>query len=1233
MANEITRLSNPFQSLRIMHWNCRGFRSKEAILQAYVRLQELDVLLLQETNITESPRFPGYEVYVLPPAQRSWGCMTIVKRNLNSQKIDSPISCGDQIELLGVQLFIGNKTLSLYNIYKPHTGTLDLGELFTEAEEEDTIIAGDFNAHHPILLESPRPANATGRHIAEILPQYTGVTLLNNTKEPTHTHGGRLDLTFASTALVDYLTWDINSGITSDHYPVTITLQTPVFHQVAAQQPRWRLDKANWTLFKAKIEEWEESYEPTDDVNQLERDLTKAMQDAANASIPKYYPGKSARKDWWYYNYRIKEYNHQACMAQRKFRQTRSDLDLANLRAATARQQEVAAEVRTEKWLEWCATFNAHTSLRELWQKLRTATGHRPRCRLHHNPVQEAQRLAVQFAGRTYSSSLPANITVKLQEKQSERQQRVDQACAQADDTDRDFTLQELKAAMKKSKDTAPGHDHLTYSMVAHLGMAGEVALLRIINTSWQQGQLPDMWKKADIIPISKRSDPTSHRPISLLSVLCKTYERQVLTRLRYKLGTPHENLHGFTKGRSTQHSIGTLLSLVHGNNAVVVFLDLEKAFELANPLAILDGLARKNIRGRLLRMVADYLHGRQARVKLQGYYSDYHCLENGTPQGGILSPTLFNVLMTMLLDIKLPEGCTLISYADDLALIVAGGRGPRIHTTRKALNILQDACDDLGLKISTTKTKAMRFGKRNTKLNLKIYGQDIEWVAKFQYLGVWIDQNLTFVQEVTYLRDRVNSRLRPLRALAFRNNGCNYRVLRAFYTHAIRSVIDYAALTIIGLSKNQQTRLEVAQNQCARVLLGAPRWTLTDNARVECQLTTLYQRAQRLCANFVAKVLQSPEDSRFRQKLVSSLQQGQEMLPLNKWSGRALKTLWTFDLATTLLQKGPDGPSPRYTPPPPWAPPPATYSIMPGPHRSLSEAALRQKALQHIATLPTNDTSIYFTDGSVDDKSKRAGAAFIADSLPPIKISITGCCSSLQAEAVAIQHALAHALTTHQKHVIINTDSLSLIYALQQTPHKDNISLITDILAHMIQLQEQGRQIIINWVPGHVNIAGNEIVDKAARAACTQPNPDFSINLHPSRAKLKEDAKQKERKHLLTTHKTASQHSVSAKWYRTVTQYNPPALNTSTTRAEEQHLFRIRLGWMCRWERCEHPAEPCAHCNTPATSLDHWLLTCPATAFLRRGPNTTAEGIALRLIQGWTTYIKEQVALHPPPC
>lgn len=173
--------------------------------------------------------------------------------------------------------------------------------------------------------------------------------------------------------------------------------------------------------------------------------------------------------------------------------------------------------------------------------------------------------------------------------------------------------------------------------MINHLGKEGINHLLHIYNKSYQKGKLPDAWKQAQIIPIPKHNNPKAYRPISLLSCLGKTLERIVLSRLQFKIPDLHHNLFALKKKKNTRTANDTaaLRSVLDEGKATLILLDLEKAFELADPTTITYIFAEKGIKGQLLVRIVNYLTDRKATVKFQGHISQSRTFEKGTPPGG----------------------------------------------------------------------------------------------------------------------------------------------------------------------------------------------------------------------------------------------------------------------------------------------------------------------------------------------------------------------------------------------------------------------------------------------------------------------------------------------------------------------------------------------------------------------------------------------------------------------
>lgn len=140
--------------------------------------------------------------------------------------------------------------------------------------------------------------------------------------------------------------------------------------------------------------------------------------------------------------------------------------------------------------------------------------------------------------------------------------------------------------------------------MISHLGSHATQILLHLFNLPLTAGCLPKCWKEAVIQPIPKQ-EVGAYRPISLLSCLSKTMERAVLKTLRSLI----HHLHQYTFARD---NLASIHSLMDGKDTVVIFLDLETAFELAKE-AIISTLARRGIVGKLLAWCNDYLTQRKA--------------------------------------------------------------------------------------------------------------------------------------------------------------------------------------------------------------------------------------------------------------------------------------------------------------------------------------------------------------------------------------------------------------------------------------------------------------------------------------------------------------------------------------------------------------------------------------------------------------------------------------------
>ena len=1184
--------------LDTLNWNICGVNTKRATLLAYCKTENYDIIALQETLVQTGKKFRvnGYNTYTTPCENTNRGLAILVKSSIPVKRIINPISCGDCVEVMAVRLTLENQTLDIYNIYRNiNHGELDLSQLFAHTENTNTLITGDFNAHHEVLC-SPRPPNPAGDHIYQSLTDFNGVSLLNN-GQSTHIRGGRLDLSFISTILRPFSTWAIHTELTSDHFATRTKIDIQTLPPLPPPPPRWNQSLADWGTFQKELEKWARDYDPPDDIDQLEADLQDTIHAAANKAMPLKSTGNYTYKDSWYYCAEVRTLKTRLNRVRKLYRRRPNAENRELLQTVNIDVQQQLESIRNEKWMEWCSHISSHSTLSDIWKWLKIVSNkHKPKQCRHPQPLQEAERLAVHFSERTKTENLPPG-TRRLQEQLNpERWRAINNACSEQDDTDQPFTLDELNSAHKKGRDTAPGADKITYTMVRMLGPAGDLALLRLINKSHTEQKRPRIWNKQDIQPVPKPRDPDSLRPIALSSCIEKTAESMALTRLKFKTGPLHPRLYAYQDGIGVTECIMDLLTFVDGRGAAVAFLDYEKAFELASPAAILFSLVGKGIKGNLLAFNKNYLLNRHARVKFQGTVSSYKNLENGTPQGGILSPFLYNILMENIATLELPPGVDLFIFADDVC-VAARGRD-KIRKLQRAVDIIIQKSNELGLKINSNKTKTMMIKDRIPERNISVDNQQIEWVESFVYLGIHIDSRLTFNQEIKYLRQKATARLNTMRYMTSLKGGAGLELQKTYYNACTRSQIDFAAPVLVKLTETQKESLEVIQNNAMRLMLGAPMWTRLCNLRAETNLPTLEHRINARNTCIISKAIQSDRPSHTKVKVLCEIPKHPEIHRPNTYTKQLVDCARNLKMDSVLDKLKTD--TNNHPIAPPWESEIVqfSYTKLPRAKENCTANVLRAAATLAINEAESPNCTVYYTDGTVDPDSNTAGAAVYSSSYTSCW-RVTDNASTMQTELAAIREALKYSISNGQGDITIHTDCKSALQALQQAKIKDNKTLIHDIKHLLRQHHNTNRQVHINWIPSHIGIPGNEKADELAKT--TKYIDRVQISLQPSRQQVKKLMEPITRSSITEDVKNrAQQGSQSARWYLKATDLVPHPVVRDTPRWLAVTTHRLRLGYKANWEIIENNIRPCAHCNLNTdTPLLHYLLECTETSDL----------------------------------
>ena len=117
--------------------------------------------------------------------------------------------------------------------------------------------------------------------------------------------------------------------------------------------------------------------------------------------------------------------------------------------------------------------------------------------------------------------------------------------------------------------------------------------------------------------------------------------------------------------------------------------------------------------------------------------------------------------------------------------------------------------------------------------MNLRLYGEKIPYDAKPKFLGVVFDPRMNFKNHFELIKNKKNDRLNILKILFFDKNWrLDQNTLIQIFKSLIRSVIDYASVTLSGLSQSSRNGLEVIQNNALRTII---KKRLSDRVPVEC--------------------------------------------------------------------------------------------------------------------------------------------------------------------------------------------------------------------------------------------------------------------------------------------------------------------------------------------------------------------------------------------------------------
>ena len=391
--------------------------------------------------------------------------------------------------------------------------------------------------------------------------------------------------------------------------------------------------------------------------------------------------------------------------------------------------------------------------------------------------------------------------------------------------------IQKLIKELKSNK--APGIDEINNYIIKVSAITIIPILLKLFNCCMNIGYFPDKLKIAIIVPLHKggeRSDVLNYRPISLLPILGKLFEKIIKKRFtkfldKYSLINPHQ--FGFRKGYSTELAVAEVQNLLLKNLddrkiSCAVFLDLAKAFDTVDHQLLLGKLKRHGIRGCALSLIKSYLSNRKHLVKINGVESSFLTLNIGVPQGSVLGPLLFLIFINDLpyytnLKVKLFADDTMLTMESDTYTDLQTNVNLEINKVHRWL-----CANKLTLNITKSKYMIVTNKKKPTEgeFRVKINGVDIEKCSSYKYLGVYIDENLNWKAHVDYICGKITKVCGMLSKL---RHCVGYDILKMVYYALVTSHLQYCNLVWGNADETTLKPLQTLQNRIVRIMTFAP--------------------------------------------------------------------------------------------------------------------------------------------------------------------------------------------------------------------------------------------------------------------------------------------------------------------------------------------------------------------------------------------------------------------------
>ena len=855
-------LMNFKNNFTIAHINARSLSKNIEELREIIYKTNFDAVAISETWLTQNTPHNRFELnnYTIfrndRKNERGGGVLWYIRDHYQAKVIKTP--CSDKIpEMLWLEVSTGGKKLALGCLYKPpkipygiFANLYDcLMEIYVKYEH--TVLVGDFNVN---MLELN--AYNTKLLLDAFIEPFSLKQLIKKPTRITDTSSTLIDLILVNKPQNALFSSVCDAPGVSDHCftYLAYSLKKEKFKPYTVTKRDFK--NVDWDAFRHAVEftAWENIIY-VGNIN----DKVTILENYINDVLDKYAPYKT---------FTVKKPNHSPWIDDKirnmmdirdSFKdefnvtgdQTKFDLYKQHRNRVTSARRLAQSKMFNE-------TINQSAGNSKKFYQAAKKLGVMPSKNVNTRILFSAEKLNNAFV-----SNNNADVDDDLIDEQIRQMYAKNPPCIHKFNFQPVSELDVIKI-VKSLHTNSTGADGINaFILKLFIDRISDV-LTHIINISFETGVFPDRWKLALIKPIPKILFPlkeSDFRPISLLCTLSKIIEKLAMWQISFYL-EKHSLFDPNQSAYKTNHGCTTALLKINDDIldgiddseiTLLTLLDFSKAFDTVNHRLLLEKLSILGFDLMALNWVKSYLSDRYQKVVIDSDVSSWAKIKNGVPQGSILGPVLFNILvsdMRQFIEFNSAHG-----YADDAQLKI-NSKVENINSAIKLVNhdlsSISNYCRNSALTINEKKCYYIVIGtkpaiKRVDDMildDMYINNKIIKRVKYVKNLGLTYDEVLSWRRHININIGKAIAKFKDInRYKRFLDENskiilCNSLILSQF---------NYGDLVYMNIDMYLQRKIQKIQNMCLKFIFNIKRREHWNSAELLKKINWLSMKDRRV--------------------------------------------------------------------------------------------------------------------------------------------------------------------------------------------------------------------------------------------------------------------------------------------------------------------------------------------------------------------------------------------------